>query len=135
MGALRAAQFEYDNRTPPAVSDQAGAGEIWIQDMFHQLLRGADATFQVGSEIRGVTYERFAQAVDEHASPGITSPSAVGRLLLAARRRDASDAHNVYHEVMAAPCPDAVLERLARDLLTPFAAAGVQAQAYEAWEP
>ncbi|WP_342649128.1 hypothetical protein [Pseudomonas sp. REB1044] len=132
MGALRAAQFEYDNRMPPAVSDRARAREIWIQDMFHQLLRGADATFQIGGETRGVTYERFAQAVDEHASPGITSPNAVGRLLLAVRRRDMGESHSVYHEVMAVPCPDSVLEQLARDLLTPFAAAGVQAQAEDA---
>jgi len=66
MGALRAAQFEYDNRMPPAVSEVADAESTWIDDGIAELMARRDVVFQRRMRPKqGVTYERFAQAVDE----------------------------------------------------------------------
>ena len=69
-------QFDYDNREPIAI-DGDEAERIWIENATHDLLRGADVSFQrVGSKSRGVTYEQFATAVDERLSCLLyTSPS------------------------------------------------------------
>ena len=65
MGALRAAQFEYDNRMPPAMSACAAeeAEARWIGDGIAELMARRDFVFQYNFRQRGVTYERFAQAV------------------------------------------------------------------------
>lgn len=135
MGALRAAQFEYDNRMPPAVSESS-AEERWIDDGIAELMARRDFVFQRNFRQRGVTFERFAQAVDEFVTnqigqPGI-SGSVLGRLVLAARCRSTSEAATTADEIMYVQNPESVLQEIARTLLTPFAKEGVLAQAEEA---
>lgn len=135
MGALRAAQFEYDNRMPPAVSESSPE-ERWIDDGIAELMARRDVVFQRNFRKRGVTYERFAQVVDEFVMgqlglSGISS-SVLGRLVLAARSKVTSDAKAAADEIMSVASPEAALEEIARQLLTPFAKEGVLAQAEEA---
>lgn len=134
MDALRAAQFEYDNRMPPAVSESEAdsAEERWIGDGIAELMARRDFVFQRNFRQRGVTYERFAQAVDEFVMgqlglSGISS-SVLGRLVLAARCKSTSDAASAAEEIMSVAKPDAMLQEIARTLLTPFAKEGVLAQ-------
>ncbi len=137
MGALRAAQFEYDNRLPPAVSDESEAERLWIDDGIAELMARRDVLFQRRiRQQQGVTFERFAQAVDEFAMgqlglSGISS-SVLGRLVLAARRKITTDAAAAADELLAVPNPDNALQEIARQLLAPFAKEGVLAQAEEA---
>lgn len=137
MGALRAAQFEYDNRMPPAVSDAADAESTWIDDGIAELMARRDVVFQrrMGPK-QGVTFERFAQAVDEFVMGQLglsdISNSVLGRLVLAARCKVASDAAAAAEEIMSVANPESVLQEIARTLLTPFAAEGVLALAEEA---
>lgn len=137
MGALRAAQFEYDNRLPPAVSDESEAERLWIDDGIAELMARRDVLFQRRlSQQQGVTFERFAQAVDKFAMDqlglsGISS-SVLGRLVLAARGKITTDAAAAADELLAVPNPDTALQEIARQLLTPFAKEGVLAQAEEA---
>ncbi|VVM37222.1 hypothetical protein PS631_00092 [Pseudomonas fluorescens] len=137
MGALRAAQFEYDNRMPPAVSEVADAESTWIDDGIAELMARRDVVFQRRMRPKqGVTYERFAQAVDEFAMgqlglSGISS-SVLGRLVLAARGKITTDAAAAADELLAVPNPDTALQEIARQLLAPFAKEGVLAQAEEA---
>ena len=137
MGALRAAQFEYDNRLPPAVSDESEAERLWIDDGIAELMARRDVLFQRRlRQQQGVTFERFAQAVDEFAMgqlglSGISS-SALGRLVLAARGKITTDAAAAADELLAVPNPDTALQEIARQLLAPFAKEGVLAQAEEA---
>lgn len=139
MGALRAAQFEYDNRMPPAVSESAAeeAEARWIDDGIAELMARRDVVFQRRMRPKqGVTYERFAQAVDEFVMGQLglscISNSVLGRLVLAARLKITGDAAAAADEIMAVPNPAAVLQEIARTLLTPFAKEGVLAQAEEA---
>lgn len=137
MGALRAAQFEYDNRLPQAVSDESEAERLWIDDGIAELMARRDVVFQRRMRPKqGVTYERFAQAVDEFVMGQIGLPevsgSVLGRLVLAARSKVTSDAKAAADEIMSVANPEAALEEIARQLLTPFAKEGVLAQAEEA---
>ncbi|MND48391.1 hypothetical protein D3C81_799920 [compost metagenome] len=139
MGALRAAQFEYDNRMPPAVSETAAddAELAWIGDGIAELMARRDVVFQRRMrQQQGVTFERFAQAVDEFVMGQLGLPevsnSALGRLVLAARCKVTGDAKAAADEIMSVANPEAALQEIARQLLTPFAKEGVLAQAEEA---
>jgi len=138
MGALRAAHFEYDNRMPPAVSESTAeeAEARWVDDGITELMARRDFVFQRNFRQRGVTYERFAQAVDEFVMGQIgqsgISNSVLGRLVLAARCKSTSEAASAAEEIMSVANPDAMLQEIARTLLTPFAKEGVLAQAEDA---
>lgn len=138
MGALRAAQWHYDNQLPPAVSESAAeeAEARWIDDGIAELMARRDFVFQRNFRQRGVTYERFAQAVDEFVMGQIgqsgISNSVLGRLILAARCKSSSEAASAANEAMNVPNPDAMLQEIARTLLSPFAKEGVLAQAEDA---
>jgi len=135
MGALRAAQWQYDNQLPPAVSESAAeeAEARWIDDGIAELMARRDVVFQRNFRQRGVTFERFALAVDEFVMGQLglndISKSVLGRLVLAARCKSASEAASAADEIMSVPNPDAMLQEIARTLLTPFAKEGVLAQA------
>lgn len=138
MGALRAAQWHYDNQLPPEVSESAAeeAEARWIDDGVAELMARRDFVFQRNFRQRGVTFERFAIAVDEFVMGQLGLPdiskSVLGRLVLAARCRSTSDAASAADEIMSVANPDAMLQEIARTLLTPFAAEGVLAQAEDA---
>jgi len=136
MGALRAAQFEYDNRMPPAVSEVADAESTWIDDGIAELMARRDFVFQRRLRPQqGVTFERFAQAVDEFVMGQLglngISNSVLGRLVLAARCKVTGDAAAAADEILSVANPESALEEIARQLLTPFAKEGVLAQAEE----
>lgn len=139
MQALRAAQFEYDNRLPPEVSEtpQERAERHWIEEGIDQLMRGADYLFQRRMRPKqGVTQERFAEAVDEFAMGQLglqgASKSVLGRLVLAAHFKIGNEARNAADELMAVPNTDTVLREIARTLLQPMVKDGLVAQAEEA---
>ena len=138
MGALRAAQFEYDNRLPPAVSESAAdhTETRWIDDGVAELMARRDVVFRRNFRQRGVTYERFAQAVDEFAMGQLgllgISNSVLGRLILSARCKVTSDAAAAADEILSVANPESALEEIARQLLTPFAKEAVLAQSEDA---
>jgi len=139
MGALRAAQWQYDNQLPPAVSESPAeeAERIWIDDGIAELMARRDFVFQRRLRPQqGVTFERFAQAVDEFVMGQLglvgVSNSVLGRLVLAARCKSTGDAAAAADEIMSVANPDAMLQEIARTLLQPFAKEGVLAQAEDA---
>ncbi|UJW24764.1 MULTISPECIES: hypothetical protein [Pseudomonas] len=135
MAALRAAQWQYDNQLPSPVSESAAehAEARWIDDGIAELMARRDVVFQRNFRQRGVTYERFAQAVDEFVMGQLglsgISNSVLGRLVLAARCKVAGDAAAAADEILSVANPESALEEIARQLLTPFAKEGVLAQA------
>lgn len=134
MGALRKAQFLYDNAEPAPDGGQDEAERIWVDDGAEDLLACRDVTFQRRlRQKQGVTYEQFATAVDEFvmeqlSTSGISS-SALGRLVLSARSRAASDAAAAAEEILHCADPDEALREVARKLLRPLAKDGLLAQA------
>lgn len=132
MGALRASQYLYDNAEPAPGDGQDEAVRIWVDDGVAELMARRDYLFQYRGKQIGVTYDRFAKAVDEHAMselgrPGI-SESVLGRLMLAGHFKIPTDTAAAVDEIMNCASPRAVFEQLARDLLAPLAQDGVQAQ-------
>lgn len=139
MSALQAAQWQYDNQLPPEVSEtpQERAERHWIEEGVGQLMDGADYLFQRRMRPKqGVTQQRFEQAVDEFgmgklAAPG-ASQTALGRLILCAHSKHGGASQEAAHNLLEVADPDAELRQIAYDLLKPFAAEGVLAQAEEA---
>ncbi|WP_236192667.1 hypothetical protein, partial [Pseudomonas urethralis] len=105
-------------------------------DGIAELMARRDVVFQRNFRQRGVTYERFAQAVDEFAMGQLglsgISNSVLGRLVLAARCKVTSDAAAAADEILSVANPEVQLEEIARQLLTPFAKEAVLAQAEDA---
>lgn len=134
MGALRAAQWEYDNRMPPAVSESAAedAEALWIDDGIAELLARRDYVFQYQGRQVGVTFERFALAIDEHAMGELGGPMisqhVLGRLMLGALLKSSHDAAAAALEIMNVMDPRAALEQMAYGLLAPHAREGVLAK-------
>ncbi|MNJ53121.1 hypothetical protein D3C77_484980 [compost metagenome] len=136
MSALRKAQFEYDNRLPGEHPDDV-AERIWIDNAAVDLLEGRDVKFRRRLRSpQGVTFDQFAVAVDEFVMGQLSSsgmsPSVLGRLVLAAKRKDSSEASSAADEALASPDPTEALREVARTLLRPLAQDGLIAQAEDA---
>lgn len=130
MQALRKAQFLYDNAEPAPDDGQDEAEHIWIDNAAEELLARRDVTFQRRFLKRGVTYKQFAEAVDQHLSELLIgtaglSAHALGDLFLAARSGVSSDCKTAAANILG----DEKLREIARELLEPFAADGVLADA------
>ncbi|NOM41411.1 hypothetical protein, partial [Klebsiella pneumoniae] len=123
------------NQLPPAVSESAAeeAEARWIDDGIAELMARRDFVLQRNFRQRGVTFERFAIAVDEFVMGQLglsdISKSVLGRLVLAARCKVTSDAAAAADEILSVANPEVQLEEIARQLLTPFAKEAVLAQA------
>lgn len=136
MGALRKAQFLYDNAVPAPDDGQDEAERIWVDNGAEQLLARRDVTFQRRlRQKQGVTFEQFAVAVDEFVMGqlGVSgiSNSVLGRLVLASRAKVSSDAAEAADEILAVASPEETLREIARTLLRPLAKDGVLAEAEE----
>ena len=137
MGALRKAQFLYDNAEPAPDDGQDEAQRIWIDNAAEELLARRDVTFQRRlRQKQGVTFEQFAVAVDEFVmnqlgASGISN-SVLGRLVLASRAKVSSDAADAADEILAVANPEEALREIARTLLRPLAKDGLLAEAEEA---
>lgn len=125
--ALKLAQFEYDNRLPVVIDDSAE--REWVANGVEQLLMGADVE-------HGVTFDRFAVAVDEFAMEQLgdagVSHSVLGRLVLLARRKATADAASAAGEALNCADPDEAIRQIAVALLAPYAKAGAIALAEDA---
>lgn len=135
MTALRAAQWQFDEELPPSVSEspQEAAEREWIGNGVVELMSRSDYLFPFQGKQVGVSFERYALAVDEFVMSELgaqgASQTVLGRLVLAALAKSSSEAAAAAQEMFSAPNHQAVLEQLAIDLLTPFAREGVLAQA------
>lgn len=128
--AMQICQARYDAMLPLDPADTVEAERIWVGNAALELLDGQDVKFQRRMRSpQGVTHEQFAQAVDEYVMANVSSPSVIGRLILAGIRKDASDAHGAAVEAIGAPNARDALFEIASTLLRPLAADGLIAQA------
>ncbi|QPG62102.1 hypothetical protein HFV04_021620 [Pseudomonas sp. BIGb0427] len=133
MGALRKAQFEYDNRqAPPVVDARDSARQAWLEEAGEQLARGSDIKVQRRLRApRIVTFAEFKTHI---------------QLLLLKRWEDGEDkgdwlAEIVIQAAFGEPCrttaasllgdnkPDQHLIDLAAEFLEPLADDALIAQA------
>ncbi|MDP9528538.1 hypothetical protein [Pseudomonas protegens] len=128
--AMQICQARYDAMLPPEPVDTVETERIWVDNAAYELLDGQDVKFQRRMRSpQGVTHEQFAQAVDEYVMASVSSPSVIGRLILAAIRKDISDAHGAAVDAIGAPSSRDALFEIASTLLRPLAADGLIAQA------
>lgn len=87
MGALRAAQFEYDNRMPPAVIDDDADQVEWIEKHAAHLVLGYRVSWGYRGERGEITQADLARAVQDHANQrqidGLDKQDAFGKLVMA----------------------------------------------------
>lgn len=132
--AFQAAQSEWDNRQPVELPGDE-AEKAWIDNASADLLRGADVTFKrCGHQAQGVTFERFAEELDQFIAerlqaPGMSS-TVLARLVWAARHAPSEAAAPA--EELLGDFPDDAEREVARKLLAPLTADGVTAEAEDA---
>ncbi|MNJ56959.1 hypothetical protein D3C77_525280 [compost metagenome] len=87
MGALRAAQWQYDNQLPPAVSDDGAAEAEWIDKHAAELVLGYRVSWGFRSDRGEVTQADLARAVQDHINQrqidGLDVKDALGQLVMA----------------------------------------------------
>ena len=110
------------------------AEQAWLDDAVEHLLNRRDVQFKRRLHSpQGVTFERFALAIDEHVSEQFSKPgmsnSVIGRLIMHARCKSSSEAAKTANEALNCADPDATLKSIAVELLRPLARDALIAQA------
>lgn len=110
------------------------AEQAWLDDAVEHLLNRRDVQFKRRLHSpQGVSFERFALAVDEHvceqfSAPGMSN-SVIGRLIMHARCKSSSEAATTANEALNSADPDETLRNIAIELLRPLAHDALIAQA------
>lgn len=130
MGALRAAQFEYDNRLPPAVSDDEADQAEWIETNAARLVLGYRIIWGYRGERGEVTQADMARAVQDHLNnrqiEGLDTKDAFGQLVMAGTGTgSAGFILGLCTYLLGGPN---ALTEIAADLLRPHAASAVAAE-------
>ena len=135
MNAALIAQLNYENRTPPPVSESPKdeARAEWLYNAAEDLLRGCGVSFQRRMrKPQGVTAAQFALAVDEHVNKRLADceieTSALGWLLISAERGQA-DKTSTAELLGRSDHPLGKLGEIAEELLAPMADDAIKAQA------
>lgn len=135
MNAALIAQLNYENRTPPPVSESPkdDARAEWLYSAAEELLRGCGVSFQRRMrKPQGVTAAQFALAVDEHVNKRLADceieTSALGWLLISAERGQA-DKTSTAELLGRSDHPLGKLGEIAEELLAPMADDAIKAQA------
>ena len=135
MNAALIAQLNYENRTPPPVSESPkdDARAEWLYNAAEELLLGCGVSFQRRMrKPQGVTAAQFALAVDEHVNRRLAEceleTSALGLLLISAERGQA-DKTSTAELLGRSDHPLGKLGEIAEELLAPMADDAIKAQA------
>lgn len=135
MNAALIAQLNYENRTPPPVSESPkdDARAEWLYNAAEDLLRGSGVAFQRRMrKPQGVTAEQFALAVDEHVNRRLADceveTSALGWLLITAERGNV-DKTSTAELLGRSDHPLGKLGEIAEGLLRPLVGDALIAQA------
>jgi hypothetical protein len=134
MSAQREAQFEFDNRMPPPVSESAVeiARKEWIDNAVETLVdRRSDVHFKrrLHSQ-QGVTFKAFAAEVEQFAiNSDSKSPCSIGEMVIAGLLGDRFLARDGAEDLMAVADPKEQLRIIAQGLVEPLANDALIAQA------
>ncbi|PBJ91919.1 hypothetical protein CMV24_29870 [Pseudomonas plecoglossicida] len=130
MGALRAAQWQYDNQLPPAVSDDDAAQAEWVETHAAQMVLGYRVIWGYRGERGEITQADFARAVQDHLNnrqiDGLDQKDAFGQLVMAGLGTGSKGfIMELCTYLMGGP---KALKEIAADLLRPVAAKAVAAE-------
>lgn len=130
MGALHQAQFEYDNRMPPAVTDDDADQVEWIEKHAAQLIMGYRVSWGYRGERGEITQADLARAVQDHANQrqidGLDKQDAFGKLVMAGLGTgSAGFIKELSTYLLGGP---GALKEIAAGLLRPVAAKAISAE-------
>lgn len=125
--ALKIAQSIHDHALPPEDVGRDEAVNSWLAESAEQLVRfHSDVMFKPRfGPLRGVTFDRFARAVDEYAMQQLSAsganPAALGYLILGAKFGSPAEASTAADGALNVPDPEQALRQIAEGLLEPYA--------------
>ena len=129
MGALRAAQWQYDEQLPPPVSDDDAAQAEWIERCSADLVLGYRVSWGYRDERGEFTQADLARAVQDHLNQrqidGLDTRDAFGQLVMAGLGTgSAGFIMELCTYLVGGP---KALKEIAADLVRPVAAKAVAA--------
>ena len=130
--ALQICQERYDAQLPPEVSE-ASAEQEWLEHSAEQLVCGMDIKWKrrYGQQ-QVVTFDRFCTylqgVLNQRQIDGLDERDSFARLFLSAILGSQSDSRGHAADLIGQQHPIAAAEKVAMDLLRPYAADAVAAE-------
>ena len=134
--ALKICQERYDAQLPPEVSESDEVTE-WLEHSAERLVCGVDIKWKRRhGQPQVVTFDRFCTYLQGHLNQrqidGLDERDSFARLFLSAILGSQSEARTHAADLIGQPRPIEAAERIAMDLLRPYAADAVAAEREEA---
>ena len=133
--ALKICQERFDAQLPPEVSE-ASAEQEWLEHSAEQLVCGMDIKWKrrYGQQ-QVVTFDRFCTVLQGHLNQrqidGLDERDSLARLFLSSILGSQADSRGHAAELMGEQRPIEAAERIAMDLLRPYASDAVAAEREE----
>ncbi|KPA87321.1 hypothetical protein PF66_06231 [Pseudomonas asplenii] len=130
--ALKICQAMYDAQLPPPVNDDSAEAE-WLEHAAEQLVCGNDVTWKRRyGQIKKVTADQYCTYLQGHLNKrqedGLDERDSLARLFLSSIVGSQSECRTHAADLIGQQHPIEAAERIARDLLRPYAADAVAAE-------
>ena len=134
--ALKICQERYDAQLPPEVSE-ARAEQEWLEHSAEQLVCGMDIKWKRRyGQPQVVTFDRFCTylqgVLNQRQIDGLDQRDSFARLFLSSILGSQADSRGHAADLIGQPRPIEVAEKIAMDLLRPYASDAVAAEREEA---
>jgi hypothetical protein len=134
--ALKICQERFDAHLPPEVSE-ASAEQEWLEHSAEQLVCGMDIKWKRRyGQPQVVTFDRFCTylqgVLTQRQIDGLDQRDSFARLFLSSILGSQADSRGHAADLIGQPRPIEAAEKVARDLLRPYAADAVAAEREEA---
>lgn len=134
--ALKICQERYDAQLPPEVSESEEVTE-WLEHSAEQLVCGMDIKWKRRyGQPQVVTFDRFCTVLQGHLNQrqidGLDQRDSFARLFLSSILSSQADSRGHAADLIGQPRPIEAAEKIAVDLLRPYAADAVAAEREEA---
>ncbi|MFI8430564.1 hypothetical protein ACIGEI_22910 [Pseudomonas sp. NPDC078863] len=130
--ALTICQERYDAQLPPEVSE-ANPEQKWLEHSAEQLVCGVDIKWKRRhGQPQAVTFDRFCTYLQGHLNQrqidGLDERDSLARLFLSSILGGKADSRGHAADLIGQPRPIEAAEKIAMDLLRPYAAEVVAAE-------
>ncbi|WP_426160512.1 hypothetical protein [Pseudomonas sp. DWR1-3-2b2] len=133
---MKLCQERYDAQVPPEVSE-ANPEQEWLQHSAERLVCGMDIKWKRRhGKLQVVTFDRYCTylqgILNQRQIDGLDQRDSLARLFLSAVLGSQADSRSHAADLMGEQRPIAAAERIAMDLLKPYATDAVAAEREEA---
>ncbi|WP_339496896.1 hypothetical protein [Pseudomonas sp. EA_15y_Pfl1_P101] len=129
---LKLCQERYDAKLPPEISE-AGPEQEWLEHSAEQLVCGMDIKWKRRhGQPQVVTFDRYCTylqgILNQRQIDGLDQRDSLARLFLSSILSSQADSRGHAADLIGQPRPIEAAERIAMDLLRPYAADAVAAE-------